>query len=231
MSAIINNVCVNFEVVDNQIFTNSLQIAEVFEKQHSNVLRDIENLTKDDFKNANFIKSKYLNSQNKPQPLYNLTKDGFMLLVMGFTGAKAYKFKVAFINAFNEMQKELERLRERERVDKIANLEMVQISQNKHFQNVINGYKSQIAQKNEQIANLKVDFMNFDMANCAITQIKRKCSDKSLFIANCLQKLQYFNYRFLEHLQIYALNGIEPSEDSKKPLINALIGLKNIKAF
>ena len=206
MSAIINNVCVNFEVVDNQIFTNSLQIAEVFEKMHSHILRDIENLTKDDFKTANFIKGEYIDKKGEIRPLYNLTKDGFMLLVMGFTGAKAYKFKVAFINAFNEMQKELERLRERERVDKIANLEMVQISQNKHFKNVINGYKSQIAQKNEQILQLK----------------NEKSESKKQSVAKYLQFLQHFNYRFLELLQIYSItnDSFETKERLNKFIAN-----------
>lgn len=227
MSAIINNVCVNFEVVESQIFTNSLQIAEVFEKQHRHVLETIENLTKDDFKTANFIKGEYIDKKGENRPLYNLTKDGFMLLVMGFTGAKAYKFKVAFINAFNEMQKELERLRERERIDKIANLEMVQISQNKHFQNVINGYKSQIKQKNNELAVLS-DFRDFYEKD---KSLKRKLG----FIAKSLQGLQYFNYRFLEHLQIYILNGGDDKQTEQ--VINAVlkssdfINLQTQKAF
>lgn len=227
MSALINGVKVKFEVVNNEIFTNSLQIAEVFEKMHFNILRDIENLTKDDFKNANFIKGEYSDNYNRKKPLYNLTKDGFMLLVMGFTGAKAYKFKVAFINAFNEMQKELERLRERERVDKIANLEMVQISQNKHFQNVINGYKSQIKQKNNELAVLS-DFRDFYEKD---KSLKRKLG----FIAKSLQGLQYFNYRFLEHLQIYILNGGDDKQTEQ--VINAVlkssdfINLQTQKAF
>ncbi|EHG5469588.1 single-stranded DNA-binding protein [Campylobacter coli] len=40
---------------------------------------------------------------------YNLTRDGFSLLAMGFTGKKALQFKIAFINAFNEMEKLLQK--------------------------------------------------------------------------------------------------------------------------
>ena len=113
MSALIpiNNVNVAFEIVGNEIFANSLQIAEVFDKGHHNVLRLISNLPKDEFFTQNFKESSYLNKQNRKQPCYNLTRDGFSLLVMGFTGAKAYKWKIEFIKAFNLMEAELTRIK------------------------------------------------------------------------------------------------------------------------
>ncbi|EKT3907642.1 Rha family transcriptional regulator, partial [Campylobacter coli] len=46
---------------------------------------------------------------NRKMPMYNLTRDGFSLLAMGFTGKKALQFKIAFINAFNEMEKLLQK--------------------------------------------------------------------------------------------------------------------------
>ncbi|MBP3676418.1 MAG: Rha family transcriptional regulator, partial [Campylobacter sp.] len=113
MSALIpiNNVNVAFEIVGNEIFANSLQIAEVFDKGHHNVLRLISNLPKDEFFTQNFKESSYLNKQNRKQPCYNLTRDGFSLLVMGFTGQKAYRWKIEFIKAFNLMEAELTRLK------------------------------------------------------------------------------------------------------------------------
>lgn len=113
MSALIpiNNVNVAFEIVGDEIFANSLQIAEVFDKGHHNVLRLISNLPKDEFFTQNFKESSYLNKQNRKQPCYNLTRDGFSLLVMGFTGAKAYKWKIEFIKAFNLMEAELTRIK------------------------------------------------------------------------------------------------------------------------
>lgn len=101
---IINNVEVKFEVVKNEIFTNSLQIAEVFEKRHDNIIAQIKALPKDNFNALNFKVVEYLDKKGELRPCYNLTKDGFCLLVMGFTGEKAYKFKVEFIKAFNRMQ-------------------------------------------------------------------------------------------------------------------------------
>lgn len=139
MSALIpiNNVNVAFEVVNDEVFATSLQIAEVFEKNHPEILRLIRSLPVDDFMAQNFKESSYLNKQNRKQPCYNLTRDGFSLLVMGFTGEKAYKWKVEFIKAFNMME---------------AGLKRQSVSR---YINQINGYKSQIAQHNEQIAKLK----------------------------------------------------------------------------
>jgi phage antirepressor YoqD-like protein len=51
--------------------------------------------------------SSYLNAQNKEQPMYYITKDGFMMLVFGFNGRDAGKLKELFITAFNEGQEAL----------------------------------------------------------------------------------------------------------------------------
>ena len=87
---------------------SSLDIAETFEKHHKNVLRDIKNLDcSKEFRQLNFEQSYYLNEQNKKQPMYYMTKDGFVLLVMGYTGERAAKFKEAYIKQFNAMEKML----------------------------------------------------------------------------------------------------------------------------
>ena len=57
-----------------------------------------------DFFKDNFKRTTYINKQNKKQPMYLMTKDGFTLLVMGYTGEKAMRFKIAFIKRFNEME-------------------------------------------------------------------------------------------------------------------------------
>lgn len=107
MSALIpiNNVNVAFEVVGDEIFANSLQIAEVFKKDHSNVLKAIDKLPNDEFKSSNFKYDSYFDKKSEQRRMINLTRDAFSLLVMGFTGEKAYKWKVEFIKAFNEMKK------------------------------------------------------------------------------------------------------------------------------
>lgn len=89
--------------------TTSLRVAEVFGKQHKNVLRDIQNLEcSDDFRKLNFEPSHIIkqlpNNGSKKLPMYYITRDGFMFLVMGFTGKTAAKWKEAYIKAFNEME-------------------------------------------------------------------------------------------------------------------------------
>lgn len=88
--------------------TDSLRVAEKFGKQHAKVLRAIRLLTcSAKFRQANFGESSYLNEQGKSQPMITMTKDGFMFLVMGFTGFKASAWKEGFLSAFNWMAEEL----------------------------------------------------------------------------------------------------------------------------
>ena len=105
--AVINSVSVEFSIVGDEVFADTLKIAEVFGKNHQHILRTIKNLPNDDFKSENFKSSTYLDAQMKPRPCYNLTRDGFSLLVMGFTGQRAYRWKIEFIKAFNTMEAKL----------------------------------------------------------------------------------------------------------------------------
>lgn len=95
-------------VENEHAVTTSLRVAEVFGKQHKNVVRDIRSLDcSEEFRKLNFEPSKiaYQNGNIKKQlPMYYITRDGFMFLVMGFTGKTAAKWKEAYIKAFNEME-------------------------------------------------------------------------------------------------------------------------------
>lgn len=89
--------------------TTSKAVADQFDKRHADILRAIEDLKPHlttQFCVANFFKSEY-ESRGKSYPYYIMTKDGFTMLVMGFTGAKAIQFKEAYITAFNQMQRAL----------------------------------------------------------------------------------------------------------------------------
>ncbi|MBR2159372.1 MAG: Rha family transcriptional regulator [Campylobacter sp.] len=108
---VINDQSVEFEVVNSGVFTTSLSVANVFNKRHSDILAQIREFPTDDFTERNFPLSEYTDSTGRKLPCYNLTRDGFSLLVMGFTGQKAYKWKIEFIKAFNLMEAELTRLK------------------------------------------------------------------------------------------------------------------------
>lgn len=115
---------------NNTAVTSSRLVAEKFGKRHDHVIRSIEQIlesvahlqepkigglenetTVSDFNKNNFLKSEYdytlASGGTKKAPEYIMTKDGFTLLVMGFTGKEALKFKIEYINTFNRLEQSL----------------------------------------------------------------------------------------------------------------------------
>lgn len=90
---------------------DSLFVADFFEKQHKHVLRDIAKITEpksglsEEFIKNNFAADFYKDSTGRKLPCYQMTRDGFTMLVMGYTGQKAMRFKELYIKRFNEMEK------------------------------------------------------------------------------------------------------------------------------
>lgn len=101
------------EIINGRAVTTSRKVAEIFEKKHCDILRAIRDLEiPEDYRERNFASSVYEQpnpSGGKPiqQPEYLITRDGFTILAMGFTGKKAMQFKIAYINAFNAMEEAL----------------------------------------------------------------------------------------------------------------------------
>lgn len=96
---------------NKQVVTSSLQVAETFRKQHKHVLEAIDELKQGLAENSAdlFYEDIYVHPQNKQsyrQVIMN--RDGFTLLAMGFTGQKALQFKLKYIEAFNQMEKEIQ---------------------------------------------------------------------------------------------------------------------------
>lgn len=101
-------------VVDGLPVVSSINIAEHFEKEHRGVLRDIRAVSDEipeDLRAHNFVLSSYEGKTptggTRTYPMYLLTRDGFTLVAMGFTGKKALAWKVKYIQAFNEMERAL----------------------------------------------------------------------------------------------------------------------------
>jgi Rha family phage regulatory protein len=95
-------------IQNDQVKTSSLKVAELFGKQHKDVIRKIENLEcSPEFTSAQFCAHVQTieigNGATRESKYYEMTKDGFIFLVMGFTGAKAAQIKEAYINTFNHM--------------------------------------------------------------------------------------------------------------------------------
>lgn len=90
---------------NNQAVTSSRLIADYFGKRHDTVIRTIRKLgCSSEFNRHNFVEITYIDTRGRKQPEYLMTKDGFTILAMGFTGAKAMQFKEAYIKAFNKME-------------------------------------------------------------------------------------------------------------------------------
>ncbi|PBH95062.1 Rha family transcriptional regulator, partial [Clostridioides difficile] len=98
---------------NNQFLVESREVAELIEKKHDNLLRDIRgykkiledssNLKSQDF----FIESTYINTQNKIQPCYLLTKKGCDMVANKMTGEKGIIFTAIYVTKFEEMEREL----------------------------------------------------------------------------------------------------------------------------
>lgn len=98
------------QIKDHKTVTTSETVAKVFGKQHKNVLRDIREILEagdDEFNRLNFELVEYIDKKGEKRPIFEMTKDGFMLLVMGYKTKKAMAIKISYIKAFNYMAEQI----------------------------------------------------------------------------------------------------------------------------
>ncbi|MGL6296678.1 MAG: Rha family transcriptional regulator, partial [Plesiomonas sp.] len=92
-------------VFNGQAVTTSIDVADYFGRQHHNVIQRIKNLEcSAEFNALNFKAVEYTDLKGEKRPAYQITRDGFAFLAMGFTGKRAAQFKEAYITAFNRME-------------------------------------------------------------------------------------------------------------------------------
>ncbi|EPU8396306.1 Rha family transcriptional regulator, partial [Shigella flexneri] len=95
-------------IENGRAVTTSVAVAEFFRKMHKNVIQKIETLEcSPEFNRLNFKPVTYTDAKGEKRPMYQITKNGFVFLVMGFTGKKAAAFKEAYIAEFDRMEAEL----------------------------------------------------------------------------------------------------------------------------
>ncbi|ELS9368732.1 Rha family transcriptional regulator [Campylobacter jejuni] len=204
--AVINGVGVELEVANDQVTTTSLDIAAVFNKRHDNIIAKIETFPKDSFTDLNFKASKYTDSTGRILPCYKITRDGFSLLVMGFTGEKAYKWKIEFIKAFNEMEKRLRNI-EYEKHDKLA------------FRQSL-GYKSQLAQQKQKYEN-EIKALKYDLE-----QSKNNFKDK----LNCIlakNGLYAFDFKTFKNYALKLEKMLKDLKDDENKENKLLLRMQN----
>ncbi|EJD9632461.1 Rha family transcriptional regulator, partial [Campylobacter coli] len=204
--AVINGVDVELEVANDQVTTTSLDIAAVFNKRHDNIIAKIETFPKDSFTDLNFKASKYIDSTGRILPCYKITRDGFSLLVMGFTGEKAYKWKVEFIKVFNEMEKRLRNI-EYEKHDKLA------------FRQSL-GYKSQLKQQKLKYEN-EIKALKYDLE-----QSKNNFKDK----LNCIlakNGLYAFDFKTFKNYALKLEKMLKDLKDDENKENKLLLRMQN----
>lgn len=100
-----------FKGQNDQVLTSSVLVAETFGKNHRDVLDAVRELIKgcaEKSASPMFVETTYIHEQNKQEyPMFVMNRDGFTLLAMGFTGSKALGFKLEYIKAFNEMERQI----------------------------------------------------------------------------------------------------------------------------
>ena len=103
------NELINVLSQDGNLVVSSREVASNFEKEHNDTKKRIRELEKDmgEISHNYFIKEEYKDTMNRTQEEYLLTRDGFSLLVMGFTGKKALGWKLKYIEAFNKMEQHI----------------------------------------------------------------------------------------------------------------------------
>ena len=149
-------------VKNNQVVVSSRQIAFSFNKIHKTILRNIKEILTAQNCAAKFFKETYYLSRGKKYPEYLMNRDGFVLLVMGFTGKSAMSIKISYINAFNEMEKKLKELQKPKQVPLIEQpkaKEWVRPYQNADYVEQINEIKNYITTANtliEQLTHVKL---------------------------------------------------------------------------
>lgn len=153
---------IEIKIENNELLVSSRQIAEHFGKQHKDVLESIRNLTAENSA-TKFFHSAEFENRGKNYPMYLMNRDGFSLLVMGFTGKEALEWKLKYIQAFNDMETKLKQSKsvEDSRADKLllaqskvmnakARLASIwlkladRVPNNQTYQQICNSYASEV---------------------------------------------------------------------------------------
>lgn len=129
---------------DQQAVTTSLVLAEVFEKKHQHVLRDIDTLKDVSNFGQMFFESNEPDSYGRNRRIYFMNRDGFTLIAMGYTGSKAMEFKLKYIEAFNKMEKQIKEETQFRLPKNLAEMSTM-------FFNVMNDQDKKIEEQSEKV--------------------------------------------------------------------------------
>jgi Rha family phage regulatory protein len=140
---------------DGHPVVTSRQIAEDFEKEHNDTKKRIRELAKDmgEISRNYFILSEYKDTMNRTQEEYLITRDGFSLLVMGFTGTKALEWKLKYIEAFNKMESHIKEQQAPKCLEDVMIQSLLEMKAVKQQLNEVNHRVLQVNEKTEAVQN------------------------------------------------------------------------------
>ena len=198
--------------------TTSLLVAIKFEKDHKNVLqaiRDLIRTAENPAVNLMFYETTYLNSQNKTQPLFIMNQDGFTVLAMRFTGAKALEFQLEYIKAFNKMREQLKQLVQLPDFNNPA--EAARAWADEHEKHELAEQKIKALAPKADFADRVIDSEHLVDVGQAAKLLKlgygrntffiRLKADKILFSNRNEPKQQYIHQKYFEYKEITVPNG------------------------
>lgn len=198
---------------------SSREVAQDFEKEHKNILQNIEHLRGQMEPAENsagyFIPAMYRDAKGEMRKEYLLTRDGFSLLVMGFTGEKALAWKLKYIRAFNAMEMMLKRIYEEKKQWEIERAKGVVI---RHM------LTDTIKMRMAEIAHKRFAYPNYT-----------KLIYKTLFGQSFAELKQSYGIKEREslrdHLTVEQLREVEHLETLVSGLIGVGMSYEQIKAF
>lgn len=173
---------------------DSLQVAKKFHKRHKNVLKSIEKIiemTSAEKLAQCFVKGKYKDGSGKENPMYYMNRDGFSLLVMGFTGNKALEWKLQYIAAFNKMESFIKEKSSKAWIETRQNGKLTRKSETDTIRQLVEYAKSQGSKNSDRLyvtysklANKMAGIDNRD--NATVIQLNNLTLTEHI-ILNCIQ--------------------------------------------
>lgn len=153
------------QVENEQVVTDSRKVAEVFGKEHKNVIQAIENITAENSAvSSMFYETDYTAGTGKHYKMYLMNRDGFTLLAMGFTGKQALEWKLKYIKAFNDMEAELKAKQEpKSQID-------ILVESAKALQRQERELARLKLTQDEQAESLRIVSSRVDTLNCVCTE-------------------------------------------------------------
>lgn len=161
------------KIINGHAYANSLDLAKQFNKQHKNVIRDIRDIifeSPNDFSGLNFEPVEYKDAKGEMRPMYQISRDGFSILAMGFTGREALLWKIEYLKAFNALERELSFAKKR--IETLEQLEM--------FPEQLREKEFTIVEVQEKLASVGL----FDVRTSA-SSLKRRIKSKEIIGRFC----------------------------------------------